>query len=255
MIAREYKFICASSLWQSLVLRRLVFFSTLLLINQYAVANPGQADNPHYNKIGFFDMHVCNWPGQPLFFLSLFSTTHFDQINKIEVFDNNKLLLGQLDLAKYRIVMLKNPKREKRVFIKHLAIPNTSGNGWYSTKVFLKDGHLLTAKDFVIIYKMKQATGMRPYPNAMLNNIPETLSLHPVPGAKYYQIFINDLWSGNNLYSSDLLTTPSLKLPKNLLKHEGSYCWRINARDTNEDVLLGDFNHGSLTKCFEFDIN
>ncbi len=30
---------------------------------------PLQAD-PHRNEVGFFDMHVCNWPDQPLFFLA-----------------------------------------------------------------------------------------------------------------------------------------------------------------------------------------
>lgn len=240
--------------WRSLHPGFILFFLSLLLINRFALAAVGPSGNPHYNKIGFFDVHICNWPNQPLFLKTLFSTTHFDEIKKIQVFDNNKQFIGQLDLTKYRLVELKKPRREKRVFIKDFAIPKTSGNGWYSTKVFLKDGQILTAKDYVIIYKMDIARGIRPAPGSSLNKIPKTLSWNPVPGAKYYQIFIHDLWTSHNLYSSDLLTTPSLKLPKNLLKPGGAYCWLIHARDTNEDVLLGDFNHGSLTKCFEFDI-
>jgi hypothetical protein len=39
----------------------------------------------HYNGIGFFDIHVCNWPERALFFMPLFSTPRFDEIETIEV--------------------------------------------------------------------------------------------------------------------------------------------------------------------------
>lgn len=253
MISNRNDFRCAS-LWQLLFVRLLMLFVPFFLISKPAIAANVHMGNPHYNKEGFFDMHVCNWPDRPLFFMTLFSTTHFDEIKKIEVFDNNKRLLGQLDLTKYRTVMLEKPKREKRVFLMQIEIPKTCGDGWYSSKVYLKDGEVVTAKDYVIIYKMARATGMQPAPNSILNKIPKTLSWNPIPGAKYYQVFIDDVWNGNRLYSSDLLSKPGLKLPKNLLTPDGTYCWKIHARDINEDVLLGDFNHGSLTKCFEFDI-
>jgi len=239
----------------SIIVKSLTIIVSILLFTPSSNAQIGRPGNPHYNKAGFFDMHVCNWPNQPLFFLGLFSTTQFNDINKIEIFDNNRHLLGHLDLDKYRIVMLKKPAREKRVFIKHFAIPKSSGNGWYSSKVYLKDGHTVTAKDYVIIYNMHRANGLNPADKTTLNDIPKVFRWNPVPGAKYYQVFINDLWTGKSLYSSDFLTQPSFTTPKNLLKHQGAYCWRVHARNINEDVLMGDFNHGSLTRCYEFDIN
>jgi len=240
---------------RQLFISGLILMLAALILPVDSQADVGTDGNPHYNEIGFFDMHVCNWPDQPLFFLSLFSTTQYDTIRKIEVYDNNQRFIGQLNLDKYRTVMLKNPTREKHVFITYLPIPKTSGDGWYSTKVYLKDGRILGAKDYVIIYKMNRATGLRPAANASLTSIPTTFSWQAVPGAKYYQVFIDDLWSNKSVYSSELLTRPELTIPRNLLKRGGSYCWLVNARDTNEDVLLGDFNHGSLTKCLEFDIN
>ena len=211
-------------------------------------------DDTHYTEVGFFDIHVCNWPDRPLFFMALFSTTHFDNIKKIEIFDNTNTFLDELDLTKYRMIMLKKPKREKRVFLKQIEIPKTSSNGWYVTKVHMTDGKIVTGKDYVIIHKMHRASGMQPAERSNLNVVPKKLSWNTVPGATHYQVFINDAWEGKSLYSSDLLTKPELELPKNLLKRGGSYCWRIHARDVNENVLLGDFNHGSLTKCFELDI-
>lgn len=70
----------------------------------------------HYNEAVFFDMHVCNWPKRPLFFTALFSTTQFNNIKKIEIFDNNNKHLDNLNLAKYRLVMLKNLKEKKEFF-------------------------------------------------------------------------------------------------------------------------------------------
>lgn len=255
MIVANIFLIDSSAPLRSIFLKSLLFVFLIIQLSNTSYAQAPHKENPHYNKLGFFDMHVCNWPNQPLFFLSLFSTTHFNEISKIEVYDNNHHLLGQLSLDKYRIVMLKKPKREKRVFIKHFAIPKTSGNGWYTTKVYMKNGQIATAKDYVIIYKMDIADGLKPVDKITLNNAPKTFSWNPVPGAKYYEVFINDIWTGSSVYSSDFLTKPSFTPPKNLLKPGGAYCWRVHARNVNEDILLGDFNHGSLTKCYEFDIN
>lgn len=241
------------------ILYKLIQTSLLLtivaLINMSANAtasNEKHVGDEHYTKAGFFDIHVCNWPERPLFFMALFSTTQFDNINKIEIYDNNDESLGKLNPTKYRLVMLEKPKVEKRIFIKQIEIPKTSGNGWYSTKVYMNNGKVITARDYVIIHKMALASGIQPVANATNIPAPKTLSWHPVPGASHYQVFINDNWEGRSLYKSDLLIRPELKLPKNLLKNGGSYCWRIHARDVNENVLLGDFNHGSVTKCFNF---
>jgi hypothetical protein len=34
-------------------------------------------EDPHRNEMGFFDIHVCNWPERPQFLKVLFSTTRF----------------------------------------------------------------------------------------------------------------------------------------------------------------------------------
>ncbi len=49
-----------------------------------------------------------------------------------------------------------------------------------------------------------------------------------------------------------MLTQPRLVLPRGLLKPGGIYAWRVHARDVNENILLGDFNHGSLSAEIQF---
>ena len=46
----------------------------------------------------------------------------------------------------------------------------------------------------------------------------------------------------------------NLALPDDLLEYGGYYSWRVDARDVNEDVRLGDFNMGSLSAWQEFTI-
>jgi hypothetical protein len=234
-----------------------LFFLLFSLVAQSgsvnAIDNKHDGDE-HYTEAGFFDIHVCNWPKRPLFFMALFSTTSYDSIKKIEIFDDKNRSLGELSLDKYRLIMLEKPKREKRVFIKQIEIPASSGNGWYSAHIHLKNNKIITARDYVINHKMDRAFVIKPAADAMDISMPDKLIWKPVAGAAYYQVFINDIWQGKNVYQSALLSKAELKLPKKLLQPGGSYCWRIHARDVNENVLLGDFNHGSVTSCFNFEI-
>lgn len=74
-----------------------------------------------------------------------------------------------------------------------------------------------------------------------------------VPGAAHYQVFIKDLWDdGKIIHSSELVTKPRLTLPPGVIKADGSYAWLVHARDVNNHVLLGDFNHGSLSREVKF---
>ena len=76
-----------------------------------------------------------------------------------------------------------------------------------------------------------------------------------MPGAQYYQVFIKDLWNGDQvIYTSNILAQPRLPLPPGLLQRGGEYTWRVHARDTNGHILLGDFNHGSLSREVGFSI-
>ena len=215
--------------------------------------------DPHYTDIGFFDIHVCNWPDRPLFFLTLFSSTFFEHIKRVEIQGINGESIGELDMDKFRMWYVKDKKDkskklEKRAMMKFLEIPEGSKNGWYRAVVTTKDGKQYLGKDYVVMYKMPRATGMNPPHDAQDVPMMKELTWNPVPGAKHYRVFINDIWASKTIFESPVLQESKLVLPKGLLKPGGLYEWRIHARDVNENILLGDFNHGSLTGKMEFSI-
>lgn len=205
-----------------------------------------KGDDPHYTDVGFFDIHVCNWPKRPLFFMSLFSTTRFNEIETIEVLMPDGKLLSKLDLSKFRLV-LKKDKPEKRVFINQTDIPKNAPNGWYSTRITLKDGKKYSARDYVSIETMPIVSKLNPPADAENIPLPKELSWPAVAGAKFYQVYIKDMWEEERvIHTSGFLDQPRLQLPAGLIVPGGWYSWRVHARDVNEDKKLGDFNHGSL---------
>ncbi len=207
----------------------------------------------HYTQAGFFDIHVCNWPDRPLFFFTLFSSTRFAELKRVEMFLPNGRKLGEIGLTRYRLLQHKK-KPDKRVFITHIPIPENAADGWYTARITLDDGTQHTARDYVIIQALPRASNLRPADGATGVPVPKTLSWDPVPGAQYYQVYIKDLWGGGQLiYRSKMLAEPRLELPADLLKPDGWYAWRIHARDANVHILLGDFNHGSLGNEVEFE--
>jgi hypothetical protein len=213
-----------------------------------------KAGDPHYSGAGFFDIHVCNWPGRSLFFMSLFSTTRFSEVKQIDVFTPAGELLVELDLNHYRSIR-REKKPDKRVFIRQVDIPAAATDGWYSARITLTDNEVFTAKDYVIIYTLPQASGQSPANGAEVAEIPPRLSWEPVPGANYYEVFIRDLWDDDKLvYTSKLLDKPEISLPPGVLKKGGTYSWVIHARDTDSHILLGDFNHGSMTTPATFSV-
>ena len=230
-----------------------VCFFTLLLLVITRDSHSATSDDPHYSNVGFFDIHVCNWPDRPLFFLAVFSTYNFSDISNIQVFSPDNKIIGEFNLKKYRLLIDKK-KKEKRVFIKQLEIPANAKNGWYYTKVNLKNGTTIIPKDYVIIDKLTIAKISTPNIKKELKSIPKSFVLKKIAGAQYYQAFIRDNWDSKLIYKSKLLNKPEIHIPDNLLKKGGLYSIQIHARDTNEHQLLGDFNHGSLTKKIEFSI-
>jgi len=214
---------------------------------------PANKIDPHRTGAGFFDIHVCNWPDRPLFLMALLSTERFDEIESVKIHTPDNKLIGSLDKNKYRLI-LKDNKPEKRVFITQLELPGQAPDGWYKAEIVLKDGNQYTAKDYVIINAMERANGTNPENEAEHLAIPRMLTWNPIVGAKFYQVFIRDEWSGETLYQSEFLRKSELELPDGLLKSGGFYSWRIHARDVNENILLGDFNHGSLSKRNRFSI-
>jgi hypothetical protein len=213
-----------------------------------------QLQDPHRNAAGFFDIHVCNWPNRELFFMSLFSTPRFDEIEQVEIFFPNGSLLTLLDLGNYRTIHRKE-KPDKRVFMNEIDVPPGAPDGWYSTRVTLKDGKRLIARDYVILSALPQASGQVPAPETEVEEIPTRLSWDPVPGAGFYQVFLRDLWNeGKLVFSSKLVDEPVVQLPAGLLEAGGYYSWIVHARDLNEHFMLGDFNHGSISPVYTFSI-
>jgi hypothetical protein len=227
----------------------------LILLCSLAPAAMSSNDDPHYTEAGFFDIHVCNWPGRQQFLMPLFSTARFNEVQSIEVLNPRGDRLVELDLERYRTIK-RDKQPDKRVFIKQIDIPPTASDGWYSARITLNSGEEFINRDYVIRHMLPQAAGQAPAHEEQVMEIPTKLSWEPVSGANYYQVFVRDLWNDDQLiYTSKLLTRPELELPPGLLKKGGYYSWIIHARDSNSHILLGDFNHGSLNKPVTFSIS
>lgn len=237
------------------VFRTLLLACLLAATGIQASDKPAAHDkDPHYIDPGFFDIHVCNWPDRTVFFMILFSTVNPDAVKSIEVLTPEAQPLVQLDLSRYRTIEKKKDAPEKRVFINQVEIPPGAGNGWYSARITLVDGNEYEARDFVKISRLPQTGGQVPA-NGEEAELPHSLRWDPVPGAGFYQVFIRDLWDeGKLIYSSKLVDRPELVLPGGLLEPGGYYSWIVHARDTNEDIMLGDFNHGSLNRPATFTV-
>ena len=209
--------------------------------------------DPHYTPAGFFDTHVCDWPDNPHFLMAVFSTEHFDNVAKVAVFAPDGRFIGDLDLKRFRAFKTKSGQA-KRAFIAHFDLPEKGVDGWYRAEVILKDGSRFDARDYVINQFMAQPTGMQPVPGA--DDVPASTELrwNPIPGAKYYQVFLRDEWAGTETSESGLLTEPRFVPPRGVLQSGDTYEWRIHARDSDGNVLLGDFNHGSLSREMSFTV-
>lgn len=222
-----------------------------------SMATHGATDkknDPHYNAAGFFDLHVCNWPNRKPFILAVFTTYQFDKLKSVTVHRPDGSVVGVLDPARYRVIQKKG-KPEKRGFLTQFEITDADKEGWYSATIEFKDGTRHTAKDVVTFGKLGIAGAVFPKPKQELDQPPAYLEWDAIPGAGFYRVYVRDIWNGNELiYQSKIVNTNRVELPKGLLVPGGLYNWRIQARDVNEDVKLGDFNLGSLSGEIEFGI-
>ena len=217
--------------------------------------NSPRSNDTHYTEVGFFDIHVCNWPDRELFFMPLFSSSHYREITDITVQYPDGTTMTSLNLNKYKTFKPKG-KPKKHVFITQLDVPASAVDGWYSATVSLTDGTQVTAKDYVIISHLPRASGMNPPDGADDIPTPEKLTWSSTGEGSYYQVFIRDSWNDDKLiYTSILLNKPELVIPSGLLQPDGSYSWKVHARDVNEDILLGDFNKGSMSQVATFSIS
>jgi len=220
------------------------------------IALPAWASNegdPHYTPAGFFDIHVCNWPENPRFLMALFSTPRFDEVAKIAVFAPDGTHIGDLDTDRFRAFKTQSGQA-KRAFITHMDLPAKVVDGWYRAEIILKDSSKFEAKDYVIHHFMAHPTGTWPAPGALHVPASTELKWDPIPGAKYYEVFLRDDWESAKGEGSGLLTEPRFTPPKGQLKSGGEYVWRIHARDSDGNILLGDFNHGSLSPEMRFSV-
>ncbi|MBI5612529.1 MAG: hypothetical protein HY942_05630 [Gammaproteobacteria bacterium] len=216
---------------------------------------PPSAKDPHYTDVGFFDIHICHWPDRPMFYMLVFSTTQFERVQEVEVLKPDGEALCKLDLGRYNVKQ-KTGSPEKRVFITQLPVGAGAADGWYKARIRLTDGRVYGAEDYVRIERMALADkGLSP-PDAAENvALPKELRWGAVPTARYYKVFVFDKWDdGKKVFESKLLTEPALSLPDGVLQPGGWYAWRVHGRDINEDIELGDFNHGSLTGEFQFTV-
>jgi hypothetical protein len=241
----------------SIVHTFIVSLILVLLLSATKAVYAGEVNkkkSPHYTEAGFFDIHVCNWPNRRPFFMTLLSTTKFADIEHVEVFYPDKTRLTDLDLSRYRLITTKN-KPEKRVFIKQDFVPLGSKDGWYTATITLKDGSQVHSKDYVHVTLLPQATGLVPNNRFDSVTLPGILAWEAVEGARYYQVFLRDMWNEEKIiFESKLITDNSIKLPAGLLEPGGYYTWKVHARNVNEDFEQGDFNHGSISDAAEFTV-
>ena len=212
---------------------------------------PPDPQDPHQTDMGYWDIHVCNWPDRPPFYLTIFKTEHYDNIKKIEVFDPSGNAVGEFSMEKF-LDFDRSDKPPLRVLLTHLPLAEGEPEGWFSATITTKDDKQYLARDYQIMNLMPRADGRTPASNSEVE-VPWELSWDPVPGAKHYRVWIRDMWNdGKQIYRSGLLNESRLELPEGLLEPDGWYAWRIHTRDTQSHVLLGEFNHGSLTDWIEF---
>jgi hypothetical protein len=232
----------------------LLSFTTLAAATETPKASPGSTkdQDPHYTPAGFFDLHVCNWPDRELFFMPLFSTVRYGEITAIDVHYPDGTTLTSLNLDKYMPIKRKG-KPEKRVFMSEIDVPDGAEDGWYTVTVKLSDGTQVTAKDYVIISSLSRISEVNPPDGAEDIALPVTLSWTPVADSNFYQVFIRDVWNESKMiYTSKLLDKPELTVPAGVLEPDGLYSWKVHSRDVNEDVKLGDFNKGSMSRAMTF---
>lgn len=161
--------------------------------------------------------------------------------------------LGALDLTRFRTINKQG--REKRVFIDYLPLPVDAEAGWYSARVRLHDGSERIARDYVLARVMAQAADLQPADGAQDVAVPGELRWAAIDGARYYQVFVRDLWNdGGDGVRVQARARAAGGAAARRVAEDGLYSWRVHARDIHEDPRLGDFDHGSITPEARFSV-
>ena len=112
----------------------IIFLPVFILNTSNAEEHIELNSDPHYNQLGFFDIHICNWPERPGFFKILFSSEKFQQIESMSVYTPDNQLLANLDKKEFRTLKRKN-KADKRVYILDIDVPELASTGWYKIEI------------------------------------------------------------------------------------------------------------------------
>lgn len=208
----------------------------------------------HKTELGIWDIHVCNWPDRPPFYLSTFITEKFDEIDNIEVFDPAGKNVGSLDLEKF-LTVKREEKPDLRIYVTQLPMAEGEPSGIFSAQITTANNKRLLANDYLVMAVMDRISVVSPVNGAEVS-IPWELSWTPPKGAQYHRVWIKDMWNdGKQIFDSGYFQGSAVEIAEGLLEPGGLYQWRIHSRDTQDHILLGRFNHGSLTDWMEFSIS
>lgn len=234
--------------------------SAVLVSVAAGLAGISSADNAplidqdtHYSEMGFFDMHICNWPERPRFFKILFATEKFNEVKSMEVFGPAGKLVAVLDKSRFMPIKRKN-KPEKRAFMVDIDIPKNATTGWYSITVKTVGGKEYESRDYLSLARINRAKGVTPQSEAESVVLPVTLKWEKVTGAGFYRVYLRDEWSGELVFESKLSGDEEVQIPSGKLTPGGYYSWVVHARDLNGHILLGDFHMGSMSEKFFFTV-
>ena len=89
---------------------RTAYAASLLPGGTAIVGNAKHFDDPHYTPSGFFNIHICNWPDRPPFYLTLYSTTRFNDVRSERLYAPDGYSIGALALDEYPVIERANPK-------------------------------------------------------------------------------------------------------------------------------------------------
>ena len=232
-----------------------VFLCTLL--PQPAFSNNQTPKDLHKDELGFFDIHYCNWPDRNPFLMLVYATHHYNNLDSIKVLTPEGIELGEISQNTYRYLPAKTVKGknipDKKVFITQIPFTKSMTKGTFTAVATTHSGQKHQYKDDVDMdYIIASATINYPADKAVDIALTPTLKWESVDHAQYYQVFIKDNWTGKNVYSSKTLDQTQLTLPKEILKKDGWYAWKVHAKDMDETIKYGDFNAGSLSKTITF---
>ncbi len=227
------------------------------LPSQQAFASNQIHKDWHKDELGFFDIHYCNWPDRTPFLMLVYATHHYNNLDSIKVLTPEDSELGEINQNTYRYLAAKtvNGKNiaDKKVFITQIPFTKNLTKGTFKAVVTTHSGQIHQYKDEVNVdYIIASAKINYPVDKATEITLTPTLKWQPVDQAKYYQIFIKDNWTGEKVYASKTLNQTQFTLPKEILKKDGWYAWKVHAKDMDETIQYGDFNAGSLSETITF---